>query len=443
MGKSILIVDDDELMRSFLSTILIEEGYRVEEVSDGKTAFAKFQSTVYDLVISDLRMPDMSGLELMNKAKKANLETRWIIITAYGSIGNAVEAMKAGASDYLTKPFQSPDELRHVVRRVLREAEAEQKISLLSEELGKQFPPIDVIFLGDKMEQVYKMVQDVAATSASVLISGPSGTGKELVARVIHQLSPRKERPFVAVHCAALVNTLLESELFGHEKGAFTGAITARKGRFEIADSGTIFLDEIGEMPASVQVKLLRVLQERTFERVGGTKPISVDIRVISATNKDLKSEISTARFREDLFYRLNVFPIVLPSLTERKEAIIPLAEFFLKKFSASQGRKITGITDDAESMLLKYGWPGNIRELQNVIERAVILAEGEINKHNLKLDITKEPISSFEGVLRINEKETIQKVLEEVGGNRRKAAQILGFSLRTLQYRIKEYNLG
>src|SRR4030043_343040 len=204
MGKSILIVDDDELMRSFLSTILIEEGYRVEEVSDGKTAFAKFQSTVYDLVISDLRMPDMSGLELMNKAKKANLETRWIIITAYGSIENAVEEMKAGESDYLTKLFQSPDELRYVIKRVLREAEAEQKISLLSEELGKQFPPIDVIFLGDMMKQIYKMVQDVASTSASVLISGPSGTGKELVARVIHQLSPRKERPFVAVYLTAL-----------------------------------------------------------------------------------------------------------------------------------------------------------------------------------------------------------------------------------------------
>jgi DNA-binding NtrC family response regulator len=442
MGKSILIVDDDELMRSFLSTVLKEEGYRVEEAKNGKTGFAKFLNSEFDLVITDLRMPDMSGLELMDKAKKANPETRWIIITAYGSIGNAVEAMKAGAADYLTKPFQSPDELRHVIKRVLREAEAERKISLLSEELGRQFPPIDVIFLGDKMKQVYKMVQDVAATSATVLVSGPSGTGKELVARVIHQLSPRKERPFVAVHCAALVNTLLESELFGHEKGAFTGAITVRKGRFEIADGGSIFLDEIGEMPASVQVKLLRVLQERTFERVGGTKPISVDMRVISATNKDLKSEVSTGGFREDLFYRLNVFPIILPSLTERKEAIIPLAEFFVKKFSASQGKKITGITDDAKSILQKYEWPGNIRELQNVIERAVILAEGEIDKHNLSLEIAEETLPSSEGVLRINEKETIQKVLAEVGGNRKKAAQILGISLRTLQYRIKEYNL-
>lgn len=442
MGKSILIVDDDELMRSFLSTVLKEEGYRVEEAKNGKTGFAKFLNSEFDLVITDLRMPDMSGLELMDKAKKANPETRWIIITAYGSIGNAVEAMKAGAADYLTKPFQSPDELRHVIKRVLREAEAERKISLLSEELGRQFPPIDVIFLGDKMKQVYKMVQDVAATSATVLVSGPSGTGKELVARVIHQLSPRKERPFVAIHCAALVNTLLESELFGHEKGAFTGAITVRKGRFEIADGGSIFLDEIGEMPASVQVKLLRVLQERTFERVGGTKPISVDMRVISATNKDLKSEVSTGGFREDLFYRLNVFPIILPSLTERKEAIIPLAEFFVKKFSASQGKKITGITDDAKSILQKYEWPGNIRELQNVIERAVILAEGEIDKHNLSLEIAEETLPSSEGVLRINEKETIQKVLAEVGGNRKKAAQILGISLRTLQYRIKEYNL-
>ena len=442
MGKSILIVDDDELMRSFLSTILIEEGYRVEEASDGKTALVGILSTGFDLVITDLKMPDMSGLELMNRGKKANPETRWIIITAYGSIGNAVEAMKAGAADYLTKPFQSPDELRHVIKRVLREAEAEQTISLLSEELGRQFPPVGVIFLGDKMKQVYKMVQDVAATSATVLISGPSGTGKELVARVIHQLSPRKDKPFVAVHCAALVNTLLESELFGHEKGAFTGAIAARKGRFEISDGGSIFLDEIGEMPTSLQVKLLRVLQERTFEKVGGTKPISVDIRIISATNKDLKSEVSTGGFREDLFYRLNVFPIILPSLTERKEAIIPLAEFFVKKFSASQGKKITGITDSAKSMLLKYEWPGNIRELQNVIERAVILAEGEINKNNLSLEIAEETLPFSEGVLQMNEKETIQKVLAEVGGNRKKAAQILGISLRTLQYRIKEYRL-
>jgi len=442
MGKSILIVDDDELMRSFLSTVLIEEGYRVEEACDGKTALVGIMHTGFDLVITDLKMPDMSGLELMNKGKKANPETRWIIITAYGSIGNAVEAMKAGAADYLTKPFQSPDELRHVIKRVLREAEAEQTISLLSEELGRQFPPVGVIFLGDKMKQVYKMVQDVAATSATVLIGGPSGTGKELVARVIHQLSPRKDRPFVAVHCAALVNTLLESELFGHEKGAFTGAIAARKGRFEIADGGSIFLDEIGEMPASLQVKLLRVLQERTFEKVGGTKPISVDIRIISATNKDLKSEVSTGGFREDLFYRLNVFPIILPSLTERKEAIIPLAEFFVKKFSASQGKKITGITDSAKSMLLKYEWPGNIRELQNVIERGVILAEGEINKNNLSLEIAEETLPFSEGVLQMNEKETIQKVLAEVGGNRKKAAQILGISLRTLQYRIKEYRL-
>jgi DNA-binding NtrC family response regulator len=276
----------------------------------------------------------------MRLGKKEKPDVRWIIITAYGSIGNAVEAMKAGASDYLTKPFHNPDELRHVIRRVLREAEAERTISLLSEELGRQFPPTEMIFLGEKMQQVYQMVREVAPTPATVLISGPSGTGKELVARMIHQLSPRMEKPFVAVHCAALAETLLESELFGHERGAFTGAVAPRKGRFELADGGTMFLDEIGEVPFSVQVKLLRVLQEREFERVGGTKSLVVDVRVISATNKDLKTEVSSGRFREDLFYRLNVFPIVLPPLIKRPEAIIPLAVFLSKNFPKPSAKR-------------------------------------------------------------------------------------------------------
>jgi DNA-binding NtrC family response regulator len=440
MGKSILIVDDDELMRSFLSTILKEEGHHTEVAGNGKEGLAKLVAAEFDLVITDLRMPDMSGLDLMRQGGKDKPDTRWIVITAYGSIGNAVEAVKAGASDYLTKPFQNPDELRHVIRRVLREAEAERTISLLTEELGRQFPPMEMIFLGEKMQPVYRMVQEVAPTPATVLISGPSGTGKELVARVIHRLSPRQKKPFVAVHCAALAETLLEAELFGHERGAFTGAVADRKGRFELADKGTLFLDEIGEVAASVQVKLLRVLQEREFERVGGMKSISVDVRLISATNKDLKTEVSSGRFREDLFYRLNVFPISLPRLVQRREAILPLAEFFSKKFAGTFGKKIDGFTPSAKSALLEYDWPGNIRELQNIIERALILTDRKIDAHHLNLE---NPMSTpGEGLLKTREREAIRKVLSEVGGNRKKAAQTLGISIRTLQYRIKEYGL-
>jgi DNA-binding NtrC family response regulator len=442
MGKSILIVDDDDLIRSFMTTVLVEDGYWVEEAESGREGLGKLKSGAFDLVMTDLRMPDMSGLELIREGKEISPDSRWIIITAYGSIKNAVEAMKMGASDYLTKPFRDPDELRHVVGRVMREVEAERKISLMSEELGRQFPPTEMIFLGDKMVEIQRMVQEVAPTPATVLISGPSGTGKELIARLLHQMSPRKEKPFVSVHCAALAETLLESELFGHERGAFTGATAMRKGRFEMADGGTLFLDEIGEISPAIQVKLLRVLQEREFERVGGARPLSVDVRVISCTNKDLKSEVSAGRFREDLFYRLNVFPIVLPSLRERTEAILPLAEHFATKFAATLGKRITGFTPEATSALLGYAWPGNIRELQNVVERGVILSRHAIDLNHLNLEVPEEGSAYEEGLLKANERETIQKVLSEAGGNRRKAAERLGISVRTLQYRIKEYGL-
>jgi len=442
MGKSILVVDDDRLIRSFMATVLKEDGHRVEEAESGRDGLAKFQAADFDLVLTDLRMPDISGLDLIREGRTLRPESRWIIITAYGSIGNAVEAMKVGASDYLTKPFSNPEELRRVVRRVLKEADQEQKLSFLREELGRQYPPAELIFLGKTMEPVRRLVEEVAPTTATVLVAGPSGTGKELVARMIHQLSPRRDGPFVSVHCAALAESLLESELFGHEKGAFTGATALRKGRFELADGGTLFLDEIGDISPSIQVKLLRVLQEKNFERVGGNRAVTADVRIISATHRDLKLAVAESRFREDLYYRLNVFPIVLPSLRERREAIVQLAEYFAAKYGASFGKRIEGITEDGKRALLSYGWPGNIRELQNVIERAVIISSGKIDASLLNLETAPDRKELADGLLKSNEQELIRKTLEETNGNRRKTAELLGISLRTLQYRLKEYGL-
>ena len=442
MGRTILVVEDDPGMRSLMVTVLSEEGYRVQAACDGVEGLSKLKAEEPDLVLTDLRLPGLSGIELMREGRKLRPETRWVVVTAYGSIAGAVEAMREGASDYLAKPFQSPEELRLVVRRVLREADAERTISLLSEELGRHAPPLETIFLGEKMQRVLKLVRNVAPTPATVLVSGPSGTGKELVARAIHALSPRKAKPFVAVHCAALAETLLESELFGHERGAFTGAVAARRGRFELADGGTLFLDEVGEIPGHVQVKLLRVLQERQVDRVGGTRPIGVDVRIVAATNKDLRAEVAARRFREDLYYRLNVFPIELPGLADRRDAILPLARYFADRFARSFGKKAVSFTTAAEEALQSYEWPGNIRELQNVIERAVILAPGEIDSRHLNLEPAAEGAPAAGGLLAAVERETIQKVLREVGGNRRQAAKLLGISLRTLQYRIKEYGL-
>ncbi len=442
MNKTILVVDDDELMRAFFVTVLREEGYTVDEAPDGKKALARLSGADIGLVITDVKMPGLSGMTLLEEGRKMRPDVRWIMITAYGSIGQAVEAMKAGASDYLAKPLQSPEELRHVVRRVLRDAENERRIELLTEELGSAFPPPEMVFLGEGMQEVYRLVQEVAPTPATVLVLGPSGTGKELIARVIHRLSPRKDKPFVAVNCAALAESVLESELFGHERGSFTGAAGMRKGRFELADGGTMFLDEVAEIPPPVQVKLLRVLQERAIERVGGSTAIPVDIRIISATNKDLTAEVAANRFREDLFYRVNVFPITLPPLTGRRDAIIPLAEYFVKKYAASLGKKPCPLSDSARSRLLDYHWPGNIRELQNVIERAVILCKDVIDACHLNLQAADEGAAPEGGMLGRREREAIEEALLKTGGNRKKAAEMLGISRRTLHYRLKQFGI-
>lgn len=451
MAKNILVVDDDGTMRAFLATVLRDEGYRVEEAVDGADALGRVGTSGFDLVLTDLRMPGLTGVDLLKEGRPLAPDTRWVVITAHGSIGSAVEAMRAGASDYLTKPLRDPDELRHVVRRVLAEGDAQRRIALLSEEVGRNIPPTETIFLGSRMREVEALVRDVAPTTATVLVTGPSGTGKELVARAIHGMSPRRGEPFVAVHCAALAETLLESELFGHERGAFTGASSLRKGRFEAADGGTLFLDEAGEIPPSVQVKLLRVLQERTIERVGGSRPIPVDVRVVAATNRDLRADVSSGRFREDLFYRLNVFPIPLPPLSERRDALPALTDYFVRKYAASFGREVPVVSEEARAALLSYSWPGNVRELQNVVERAVILARGEIEPRHLNLEAgavgadaagIREDMPKAGGRMRDVERETIRKALAETGGNRRQAADLLGIALRTLQYRIKEYGL-
>jgi len=442
VSRAILVVEDDALMRSFLVDVLAAEGHRVESAADGAAGLALLEREAWDLVITDLRMPGVDGLALLREGRKLRPEARWIVVTAHGTVESAVDAMKAGATDYLLKPLKSPDELRLVVRRALREAESEARIGLLSEELGRDFPPLELIFLGAAMARLRGPVQEVAPTTASVLLTGASGTGKEVLARVVHAWSPRRDQPFVAVNCAALAESLLESELFGHERGAFTGAVATRKGRFELADGGTIFLDEVGEIAPAVQVKLLRVLQERVVERVGGSRPLPVDVRVVAATNRDLKALVAEGKFRDDLYYRLNVFPLRLPSLAERADAVLPLADFFRARFSSRFGKRVEGFSAAARESLQAYAWPGNIRELQNVVERAVILARGEIDAGQLNLEPAAVRAPGA-GDLKDAERETIQRVLLAAGGNRRKAAAQLGISLRTLQYRLKEYGLS
>jgi DNA-binding NtrC family response regulator len=437
----IMVVDDEIPLTALLGRILTQAGYQVKSANSGIKALGTIGDFSPNLVITDLKMPDISGLDLLKKVRSKRPEIDFIILTAYATVENAVEAMKQGALDYLIKPLKDPDELRMAVARVVERQTLMAVDTLWRNQLAEGLPPTDVIFAG--MKDVWSEIQHVAKTDATVLLQGESGTGKSLVAKAIHHLSGRKG-PFVELNCAAIPETLIESELFGHEKGAFTGAIKAKRGKFELAQNGTIFLDEIGEMPLSAQAKFLRILQERIFERVGGTTTLNTSARIIAATNQDLMAGIREKRFREDLYYRLNVFPVTLPPLRKRLEAIQVLTNYLVRSISTRVGKKVSEISDDTIKQIKSYGWPGNVRELHNVIERAIILGRDSRLTlpplTTLLIEGTPESATKRLRSIRDLEKEAIEATIRETDGHRRKAAKILGISIRTLQYKLKEY---
>jgi DNA-binding NtrC family response regulator len=444
-GKaSILVVDDEPAMRLLVTSVLKDEGHDVTAAASGEEALQLVARRHYHLIITDLKMPGMSGVELLERIKKDDPETAVILLTAFGSVEGAVEAMRKGATHYLLKPLANPDELRLAVRRVLEERRVADEAATLRQATEAGFPFGEIIASDPKMQAVLELARSVAPADATVLITGETGTGKELIARAIHHWSARADQVFVAVNCAALAETLLESELFGHEKGAFTGAVAQRRGRFELAHGGTLFLDEVGEMSPALQAKLLRVLQEGTLERVGGTKTVTVDVRVIAATNRDLQAMVAAKAFRDDLYYRLSVFPIGLPPLRERPADILPLAEHILHQMSRRRDKRIVGFSEEAKTLLQAYGWPGNIRELQNVTERAAILCrEDRIGPDHLNLTLPAAPSPTGPKTLKAVERETILLALAAHQGNRRKAAEQLGIGLRTLYTRLREYGIS
>jgi DNA-binding NtrC family response regulator len=441
----ILIVDDEANARAALSEILRDDGYATETAADGFKALGKLEEFVPDVILTDLKMPGLDGIAFMEKAKAAAPGAVFVVMTAFGTIQSAVAAVKKGAENYLTKPLDF-EALAAVIERAMEKARLLQETRQLRDRLRERNAFGHIVTNDVKMEELLALVGQVGPSRASVLITGESGTGKELIAEAIHAASPRAGKPFVRLHCAALAEGLLESELFGHERGAFTGAVTRREGRFKQADGGTLFLDEIGEIPGGTQVKLLRFLQERAFERVGGNETQKVDVRIIAATNRDLTAEVAKGAFREDLYYRLNVVAVELPPLRDRKGDVPALASFFLRRYAAENGRAIEGFSDDAIARLSAYAWPGNVRELENVIERAVVLCnESRIEvKH---LPATLVPQAEREGTPPIPgstiqdlEKYAILKTLEACGGSTSKAAMILGVSTRKIQYKLHEY---
>ncbi len=444
----ILIVDDEANARAALSEILHDEGYATETAADGFKALGKLGEFVPDVILTDLKMPGLDGLEFMEKARAYVPSAVFVVMTAFGSITSAVQAVKKGAENYLTKPLDF-EALSAVVERAMEKARLLQETRHLRDKLRERNAFKHIVSGDPKTLAVLELVKQIGPSKASVLITGESGTGKELIAEAICAASPRADKPFVRLHCAALSESLLESELFGHERGAFTGAVARREGRFKQADGGTLFLDELGEIPLGTQVKLLRVLQERSFERVGGNETLKVDVRILAATHRDLRAEIAKGTFREDLFYRLNVISVDIPPLRERPLDVAPLASFFLSRYATENGKVIESFSDEALEALSAYGWPGNVRELENAVERAVVLCDGPVvERRHLPGSVVPEerregpptiPGSTIDEI----ERYAILKTLEACGGSTSKAAMVLGMSTRKIQYKLHEYSSG
>jgi two-component system response regulator AtoC len=449
-AERILVVDDEDNARRAIVTILGEEGYEVAEASNGEDALLLVAEFSPAVVLSDVRMPKMDGLTLLKRAREQGSDATFVMMTAFASVETAVEAMRSGADNYLVKPLDA-NAVLVVLGKALEKRSLLRETESLRDQVRQRTRFHNIIGDSPQLQGVYDVVRRAASTRATVLILGESGTGKELIAQALHQESPRKDKAFVRVHCAALSESLLESELFGHERGSFTGAVARKEGRFELADGGTLFLDEIGEISPAVQVKLLRVLQQREFERVGGTQTLKVDVRIVAATHRDLTAEVKAGRFREDLFYRLNVVSLTLPALRERKSDIPALVSHFLEKYGESYGKPVKGLAPGTLQALLAHDWPGNIRELENAIERAVVLSQGsELSTDDLPPVLRgPRPLGSGSqnlipgASMATIEREAILRTLEMVQGSTSRAAEILGISVRKVQYRLKEYGSG
>jgi two-component system response regulator PilR (NtrC family) len=453
----ILIIDDEPSMLEFLEIMLRKEGYAVSAAKSGAEAVARLGQEPFDLVVSDIQMPGVSGLEVLRRAKEVAPEAAVIMITAFASAETAVEAMKEGAYDYITKPFKV-DEIKLVIKNAIERRNLSRENLLLKKELRTRYNFSNIIGSSPEMLKIYSLIQRVAGTRTNVLIAGESGTGKELVAKAIHYNSPRKDKPFITINCGAIPETLMESELFGHKKGSFTGAVANKLGLFEVAHEGTIFLDEIGELTPPIQVKLLRAIQERTFKPVGSTEDVTVDVRIISATNKDLEKEVAASAFREDLFYRLNVLQIKLPPLRERREDIPILAQHFLEKYAKELGKDLRKISAEAMDLLAAYGYPGNVRELENIIERSVALEPTNVvlqeslpaflaRRENGRGGLGAVPEIPVEGVnledlVGALERTLLLKALERTNGVKKKAAKLLKISFRSMRYRLEKYGI-